>query len=303
MVEQVRTLGALKSHVVYVPFNEPEGNMFGTGEWSYDGVSWHTEPGLYFAAWTAAHRLIREIDPGTRIAGPNTCVLQPDVITWHELSSPDEVRTNVAKYRAMEQELGIGPLPVNLNEYAHDYHLSVPGQMIQWIAAIEESKVDADMAYWNIAGNLNDSAVEAPAPHPNVPYTLQGVAALDRGKRQARVLFGGPGPRRRRAGRLRHAGPSATAGDPLDRPTRLLRTALAAAGHRTPGRGRPGAVAADRPRRDVRLPADPRAGRQRGLSWYTGAGAATAASPRCATVYPTASRSGSVSARRPNSSP
>ncbi|MEU6139394.1 cellulosome protein [Streptomyces sp. NPDC047081] len=229
-VEQTRTLGELKSHVVYVPFNEPEGNMFGTGEWSYDGVSWHTEPGPFFAAWTQAYRLIRELDPEARIAGPNTCVLYPevrgflefardhdvlpDVVTWHELSSPDEVRTNVAKYRELERELDIGPLPVNLNEYAHNYHLSVPGQMIQWITAIEECKVDADLAYWNIAGNLNDSAVEAnkgngqwwlfnaygqlsgntvqvTAPHPNVQYTLQGVAALDREKRQARVLFGG----------------------------------------------------------------------------------------------------------------
>lgn len=34
-VRQVPTTGALKSHVVYVPFNEPEGNMFGTQEWSY----------------------------------------------------------------------------------------------------------------------------------------------------------------------------------------------------------------------------------------------------------------------------
>jgi hypothetical protein len=231
-VEQAQTLGALRSHLVWVPFNEPEGNMFGTGEWSYDGVSWHTEPGPYFAAWQQAYHLIREIDPEARIAGPNTCILYPevrgflefardhgvlpDVITWHELSSPDEVRTNVVKYREMERELGIGPLPVNLNEYAHNYHLSVPGQMIQWIAAIEESKVDADMAYWNIAGNLNDSAVEANkgngqwwlfnaygqlsgdtvevrAPHPNVQYTLQGVATLDRDKRQARVLFGGAG--------------------------------------------------------------------------------------------------------------
>jgi hypothetical protein len=168
--------------------------------------------------------------PGARIAGPNTCLLYdevrgflefakaedvlPDVITWHELSSPDEIRTSVAKYRVLERELGIGPLPVNLNEYAHNYHLSVPGQMIQWIAAIEESKVDADMAYWNIDGNLNDSVVEAnkgngqwwlfnaygqftgntvqvTAPHPNVQYTLQGVAALDRAKRQARLLLGG----------------------------------------------------------------------------------------------------------------
>ncbi|WP_405856467.1 cellulosome protein [Streptomyces sp. NBC_01515] len=231
-VDQVLTLGAYKSHVVYVPFNEPEGNMFGTGEWSYDQVSWRTEPGPYFTAWRDIHRLIRELDPGARIAGPNTCLLYdeirgflefakaedvlPDVITWHELSSPDEIRTSVAKYRALERELGIGPLPVNLNEYAHNYHLSVPGQMIQWIAAIEESKVDADMAYWNIDGNLNDSVVEAnkgngqwwlfnaygqftghtvqvTAPHPNAQYTLQGVAALDRAKRQARVLLGGAG--------------------------------------------------------------------------------------------------------------
>ncbi|WP_405875524.1 cellulosome protein [Streptomyces sp. NBC_00005] len=229
-VEQILTLGALRSHVVYVPFNEPEGNMFGTGEWGYDQVSWRTEPGPYFAAWQETYHLIKGLDPEARIAGPNTCVLYPEVrgflefarehgvlpdaITWHELSSPDEVRTNVVKYRELERELGIGPLPVNLNEYAHNYHLSVPGQMIQWIAAIEESKVDADMAYWNIAGNLNDSAVEAnkgngqwwlfnaygqlsgntvrvTAPHPNVQYTLQGVATLDRLKRQARVLFGG----------------------------------------------------------------------------------------------------------------
>jgi hypothetical protein len=231
-VEHVLTLGADKDHVVYVPFNEPEGNMFGEGEWSYDRTSWRTDPRPYFAAWEAAYRLIKGLDPEARVAGPNTSILYsevrsflefaeehdvlPDVITWHELSSPAEVRTKVAEYRAMERELGIGPLPVNLNEYAHNYHLSVPGQMVQWISAIEESKVDADLAYWNIAGNLNDSAVEAgkgngqwwlfnaygqltgstvrvTAPHPNVQYTLQGLATLDRDKRQARLLFGGSG--------------------------------------------------------------------------------------------------------------
>ncbi|MFF4486451.1 cellulosome protein [Streptomyces sp. NPDC001544] len=229
-VEQVLTLGPLKSHVVYVPFNEPEGNMFGTGEWSYDTVSWRDDPTHYFAAWRDMCELIRGLYPDARIAGPNTCILYeevrgflefardhgvlPDVVTWHELSSPDEIRRNVARYRQLERELGIGPLPVNINEYAHNYHLSVPGQMVQWIAALEESKVDADMAYWNIDGNLNDSAVEAnkgngqwwlfnayggltghtvqvTAPQPNVQYTLQGLAALDRDKRQARVLFGG----------------------------------------------------------------------------------------------------------------
>ncbi|ELS51276.1 hypothetical protein [Streptomyces viridochromogenes] len=231
-VEQVLTLGELASHVVYVPFNEPEGNMFGEGEWSYDRVSWRTDPRPYFTAWREAYHLIKGLHPGARVAGPNTSILYPevrgflefaeehdvlpDVITWHELSSPAEVRTNVARYRAWERELGIGPLPVNLNEYAHNYHLSVPGRMVQWISAIEESKVDADMAYWNIAGNLNDSAVEAnkgngqwwlfnaygrmtgdtvrvTAPHPDARYTLQGVATLDVDKRQSRLLFGGAG--------------------------------------------------------------------------------------------------------------
>ncbi|MFF3371734.1 cellulosome protein [Streptomyces sp. NPDC002680] len=230
-VQQVLTLDAkYQDHVVYVPFNEPEGNMFGTGEWSYNKVSWLNDPQYYFAAWTEVYHLIKGLDPDARIAGPNTSVLYnqvkgflqyakandvvPDVMSWHELSSPAAVRTNVAKYRQMEHDVGVGPLPINVNEYGHNYHLSVPGQVVQWVSAIEESKIDADLAYWNIDGNLNDSAVEAnkgngqwwlfnaygqmsghtvevTAPHPNQQYTLQGVATLDEDKRQSRALFGG----------------------------------------------------------------------------------------------------------------
>ncbi|WP_037680151.1 cellulosome protein [Streptomyces griseus] len=229
-VQQVLTMGDYKDHVVYVPFNEPEGNMFGTGEWSYNKVSWLNDPRYYFAAWKEVYHLIKGLDPDARVAGPNTSVLYdqvkgflqyakandvvPDVMTWHELSSPAAVRTNVAKYRQMEKDVGVGPLPVNVNEYGHNYHLSVPGQVVQWVSAIEESKIDADLAYWNIDGNLNDSAVEAnkgngqwwlfnaygrmtghtvevTAPHPNQQYTLQGVATLDEAKKQSRALFGG----------------------------------------------------------------------------------------------------------------
>nr|WP_232108239.1 cellulosome protein [Streptomyces gossypiisoli] len=229
-VQQVLTMGDYKDHVVYVPFNEPEGNMFGTGAWSYNKVSWLNDPQYYFAAWKEVYRLIKSMDPEARIAGPNTSVLYdqvkgfleyakandvvPDVMTWHELSSPAAVRTSVARYRQMEREVGVGPLPINVNEYGHNYHLSVPGQVVQWVSAIEESKIDADLAYWNIDGNLNDSAVEAnkgngqwwlfnaygqmsghtvkvTAPHPNVQYTLQGVATLDEDKKQSRAIFGG----------------------------------------------------------------------------------------------------------------
>ncbi|MFK0159490.1 LamG-like jellyroll fold domain-containing protein [Streptomyces sp. NPDC090493] len=225
-----------QDNIVFVPFNEPEGNMFGTGDWSYDKVSWLTDPKDFFAAWDSAYKLIKGRMPDARIAGPNTSVLfdqvkvflthtlaagtLPDVITWHELSHPEAVRQSVARYRAWEKDLFKGTdregtrLPININEYAFNYHTSVPGQMIQWVSAIEESKVDADIAYWNIDGNLSDSAVQSnrgngqwwllhsyasmsghtvnvTPPFPGQNYTMQGVAALDEKKKQSRLVFGG----------------------------------------------------------------------------------------------------------------
>ncbi|MFI7541980.1 LamG-like jellyroll fold domain-containing protein [Actinoplanes sp. NPDC049599] len=230
-VDQVLTLAPeYRDNIVFVPFNEPEGNMFGTGEWSYNRVSWLTDPTDYFRAWDDVYTLIKGKLPAARIAGPNTSVLfpqvkgflehtvaagtVPDVMTWHELSHPEAVRTSVATYREWEREVLGRELPVNVNEYAFNYHTSVPGQMIQWVSAIEESKVDADIAYWNIDGNISDSAVQAnrgngqwwlfnaygamtghtvrvAPPYPGQNYTLQGVSTLDPAKRQARLLFGG----------------------------------------------------------------------------------------------------------------
>ncbi|MFI2632784.1 LamG-like jellyroll fold domain-containing protein [Streptomyces collinus] len=225
-----------RDNIVFVPFNEPEGNMFGTGEWSYNKVSWLNDPDDFLAAWDDAYKFIKGEMPNARIAGPNTSVLYdqvkgflshtlaagtlPDVITWHELSHPEAVRQSVAKYRAWEKDLFKGTsregtqLPVNINEYAFNYHTSVPGQMIQWVSAIEESKVDADIAYWNIDGNLSDSAVQSnrgngqwwllnsyasmsghtvkvTPPFPGENYTMQGVATLDEKRKQSRLIFGG----------------------------------------------------------------------------------------------------------------
>ncbi|MFJ4240407.1 LamG-like jellyroll fold domain-containing protein [Streptomyces iakyrus] len=225
-----------RDNIVFVPFNEPEGNMFGTGEWSYNKVSWLNDPDDFLAAWDDAYKLIKGKMPSARIAGPNTSVLYdqvkgflghtlaagtlPDVITWHELSHPEAVRQSVAKYRAWEKDLFKGTskegtqLPININEYAFNYHTSVPGQMIQWVSAIEESKVDADIAYWNIDGNLSDSAVQSnrgngqwwllnsyasmsghtvkvTPPFPGENYTMQGVATLDEKRKQSRLIFGG----------------------------------------------------------------------------------------------------------------
>ena len=238
-VDQVLALPEeYRDNIVFVPFNEPEGNMFGDGQWSYDGTSWLSDPTDFFAAWDRVHALIKGKMPDARIAGPNTSVLYtqvrgfithtldagtlPEVMTWHELSAPGEIRKNVDRYRDWEDELFAGTeyagkhLPVNLNEYAFNYHTSVPGQMIQWISALEDKKVDGDIAYWNIDGNLSDSAVQAnrangqwwllnayaqmsgetvavTPPKPGESYTLQGVATLDTGLKQARTIFGGSG--------------------------------------------------------------------------------------------------------------
>ncbi|MFI0445431.1 CBM35 domain-containing protein [Actinomadura sp. 6N118] len=236
-VDQVLKLDTqYRDNIVFVPFNEPEGNMFGTGQWSYNRISWLSDPQYYFKAWDEVHALIKGKMPGARIAGPNTSVLYnqvqgfmqhavkadtvPDVITWHELSDPAKIRTNVARYRGWETQVFKDTryegkqLPINLNEYAFNYHTSVPGQMIQWVSAIEDSKVDADIAYWNIDGNLSDSAVQSnrgngqwwllnaygkmsgdtvkvTPPFPNKSYSLQAVAAYDKSKAQARALLGG----------------------------------------------------------------------------------------------------------------
>ncbi len=236
-VDQVQQLPEqYQDNVVFVPFNEPEGNMFGTGPWSYDRTSWLNDPTDYFAAWDRIYRLIKGEIPQAQIAGPNTSVLfaqvkgfmehtidadtVPDYVTWHELSHPEAVRESVKRYRTWEQEFFAGTpyegteLPINVNEYAFNYHTSVPGQMIQWVSAIEESKVDADIAYWNIDGNLSDSAVQAnrgngqwwlfnayagmtgdtvevTPPQPGRNYTLQGVASLDTAAKQARTIMGG----------------------------------------------------------------------------------------------------------------
>ncbi|WP_205858644.1 CBM35 domain-containing protein [Plantibacter sp. M259] len=236
-VDQVLELPAeYQDNVVFVPFNEPEGNMYGDGAQSFYGTSWLNDPTAYFANWDAMYRLIKDKMPEARIAGPNTSQLfgqvrgflehtvasdtVPDVITWHELSDPASIRRSVATYRIWEQEIFAGTeragveLPINLNEYAFNYHTSVPAQMIQWIAALEDTKVDGDIAYWNIDGNLSDSAVQAnrangqwwllnsygnmtgktvlvTPPSPNQSYTLQGVATHDAAKQQVKALFGG----------------------------------------------------------------------------------------------------------------
>ncbi|MFF5187492.1 RICIN domain-containing protein [Streptomyces sp. NPDC000345] len=217
-----------KDRIVFVPYNEPDGNWF-PGLRTNGGSQ-----AAFNAEWEQTYDFIKGIWPQARIAGPNNssytdsalnsfltyckangCL--PDVVTWHTLGSPAAVRSTVDSYRALETAAGITtPLPVNLNEYAYRYHLTDPGQMVQWIAAIEDEKVDGNLPYWNINGHLGDSAAGQNTPNAqwwlynwyssmsgntvkvtgaanNDAYTLQGLASLDTAKKQARVILAGGG--------------------------------------------------------------------------------------------------------------
>ncbi|KUN57402.1 ricin-type beta-trefoil lectin domain protein [Streptomyces canus] len=217
-----------KDRIVLVPYNEPD------GMW-YPGMRTQAGPLAAFnAEWLQTYNFIKGIWPEARLAGPNlssytsfafngfltyckanNCL--PDVMTWHTLGSPAAVRSTVDSYRALETAAGITtPLPINLNEYAYRYHLTDPGQMVQWISALEDEKVDGNLPYWNINGTLGDSAAGQNTPNAqwwlynwyssmsgntvkvtgasnNDAYTLQGLASLDTAKKQARVILAGGG--------------------------------------------------------------------------------------------------------------
>lgn len=210
---------------IFTPFNEPDG-----GNWYGD---WNTMKDTYLQDWKAVYQVIKEVYPEAKIAGNGDTRWQytrtrdfltyakandvlPDMFTWHELGrgSLQYFRQHLAEYRQIETDLGISARPVNITEYAMRRDMSVPGNLVQWLAMFEDEKVDAQTAYWTYAGNLNDNmaknnsangawwllkwygdlsgqTVAVTPPSLNAPDTLQGLGTVDTAKKQATVLFGG----------------------------------------------------------------------------------------------------------------
>ncbi|GHG99999.1 CBM35 domain-containing protein [Streptomyces lanatus] len=140
----------------------------------------------------------------------------PQVMTWHELGSGSlrDFQAHYDDYRSLERAAGVAPLKINIDEYANRRDLSVPGQLVQWVSMFERNKVYANAAYWDAAGNLSGhvvrsnipnggwwffrwyagltgDTVKVTPPQANTIDTLQGLASLDTGRRQAQVLLGG----------------------------------------------------------------------------------------------------------------
>jgi len=173
-----------QDNIVFVPFNEPEGNTFGTGTWSYDGTSWLDDPKDYFAAWDEVYALIKarwrrhESPPEHQralrqvkgylehVSGAHTV---PDVMTWHELSGPGldpDQRSDVPQVG--EGRSSQGPL---MRAGRPDQHQRVRAQLPH-LGARTDDPVDlcdrrsprsTPTSRTGTSTNLSDSAVQATA--------------------------------------------------------------------------------------------------------------------------------------------
>ncbi|WP_146079483.1 CBM35 domain-containing protein [Rathayibacter sp. AY2B9] len=233
VTEAVATKSDRPQDYVHIPFNEPDG-----GNWYND---WGALKDTFLADWKAAYDVIQEVYArhglGTaRVGGPGDASYQPartadfldyaestgtlpQVMIWHELGIDNlaTFRSHLEHYRGLEDARGIPDIPINITEYGMLRDMGTPGQLIQWLSMFEDEKVDAQVAYWNYAGNLSDNSARPNAanagwwmfkwygdlegsktvavtpPKADTADTLQGIGAIDAANKRATVLYGGSG--------------------------------------------------------------------------------------------------------------
>ena len=212
----------------YVPFNEPDNNWYG-----YSGASFQrflSDWKRVYRVIRAIDPKAKIVGPNYYnyrhdtyrnflVFARDNNVL-PDELSWHELQDNffPGWYDRYDDYRNLETSLGISPIPIVINEYARSKDdLAVPGKMIQWITRFENSKVQACLAYWVPSGTLSDLVSRtwtnratgawwlykwyagmtghtvSLTPPDLYGFGLQGIAALDSSKKQARIIFGGVG--------------------------------------------------------------------------------------------------------------
>jgi hypothetical protein len=210
-------------------------NYYGYEIWNEPNGTW-TSQMSFNDFWQQSYAKLRALDPGAKIIGPsvsaydanylqsfltfakaNDCV--PDIISWHELSGSN-LTANFQSYRKLEEQLGIGPLPISINEYSGKNTLNdegMPGASAPMIAKFERFAIDsACISYWDVAhpgrlgsllasdtspnggwwfykwyGDMRGNMVTTTPPAPNDAAALDGFANVDASARSASVLFAG----------------------------------------------------------------------------------------------------------------
>jgi hypothetical protein len=141
--------------------------------WNEPDWTWHADAGDWFEGWARTYERIRASDASTPILGPSYSYWDvgmmrdflraaqasgtvPEEVSWHELRGWQGVDAHIREFRALEQELGIGPLPISINEYASTEEIDVPSTVNHYVAQFEREGVrDAERAFWFEAGTLN----------------------------------------------------------------------------------------------------------------------------------------------------
>jgi hypothetical protein len=150
-------------------------------------------------------------------ATSNGCL--PDIMSWHELGGSN-LTANFQNYRSLEKQVGIGALPISINEYSGKDRINdegQPGASAPMIAKFERFQVDsACISYWDVPhpgrlgsllatdtaanggwwfykwyGDMSGNMVSTVPPSPNDSTTLDGFANVDAAARTASVLFAG----------------------------------------------------------------------------------------------------------------
>lgn len=153
-----------RSFFIYSIFNEPD-------------LMWYSNSGYGLTQmcnhWKLCYDKIKSIDPTAKIMGPgfamyhkqayttffnfaqnNNCL--PDICSWHELTDNffTSFYDNYNHFRSINS--ATASMPININEYGRPEDLAHPGNLIQFLARFENTKVDGCLAYWTGHGTLND---------------------------------------------------------------------------------------------------------------------------------------------------
>jgi len=212
-------------------------NIYGYEVWNEPNGTWASSNPLPFNQfWMQTVAKLRTLDPGAKLIGPSISFLDmnymqgflsfcqtnaclPDIVSWHELDGAN-LTGDIQTYRALEERLGIGPLPISINEYSGAGHINVegqPGASAPLIAKFERFRVEsACISFWDVGhpgrlgsllatdttpnggwwfykwyGDMSGDMVATTPPTPNSATALDGFANVDGAGRSASVLFGG----------------------------------------------------------------------------------------------------------------
>ncbi|HET9171364.1 MAG TPA: RICIN domain-containing protein [Actinospica sp.] len=197
-------------------WNEPD--------WTWDT----TDAGSFNAGWVTTYNEVRKYNATIPTEGPSTSSYNesymssflsyaqahnalPQYLAWHEWNSGN-IASEVSQVVALENSLGITPIPIVIEEYATTSEVGVPGPLAGYIAKFERAGVyEADLAFWNNYGTMGDTLVgtgglpnaswwlykwygdmsgEMVTTVPPAQTGIDGAASVNSAGNQVNVIFG-----------------------------------------------------------------------------------------------------------------